>query len=91
MQVKPQAYAVELYDSDIDPNLLHKLFMHQVNIANGWCGSNGTFVNSTKHQAMIIGNMDPVFSFRLQKSIELFGITVDDSLHFDEHIINIIM
>ena len=29
---------------------------------------------------MIIGNTDHVFSFPVQKSVELFGITVDDRL-----------
>ena len=46
-------------------------------------------VKPTKHQAMIIGNTDHVFSFQVQKSIELFGITVDDRLCFDEHVSNI--
>ena len=38
---------------------------------------------------MIIGNTDQVFSFPVQKSIELFGITVDDRLCFDEHVSSI--
>ena len=46
-------------------------------------------VNLTKHQAMIIGNTHHVFSFLVQKSIESFGITVDDRLCFDEHVSNI--
>ena len=46
-------------------------------------------VNPTKHQAMIVGNMDHVFSFPVQKSIELFGITVNDRLCFNEHVSNI--
>ena len=44
---------------------------------------------SHKHQTMIIGNTDHVFSFPVQKSVELFGITVDDRLCFDEHVSNI--
>ena len=30
-----------------------------------------------------------MFSFQVQKSIELFGMTVDDNLCFDEHVCNI--
>ena len=63
--------------------------LHQLNIANEWYRSNGMLVNPTKHQAMIIGNTEHVFSFPLQKSVGLFGITVDDRLCFDEHVSNI--
>ena len=63
--------------------------MHQLNIANEWCRSGGMLVNPTKHQAMIIGNTDHVFSFRVQKSLELFGITVDDRCCFHEHVSNV--
>ena len=63
--------------------------MQQLNIANEWYRSNGMLVNHTKHQAMITGNTDHVFSFPVQQSIELFGITVDDRLCFDEHVSNI--
>ena len=79
----------QLYDSDTDPKLLDRRLMHQLNIANEWCRSNGILVNPTKHQAMRIENTDHVFSFPVQKSIELFGITVDDRLCFDEHVSNI--
>ena len=75
--------------SDIGPKLLDKRLMHQVNIAKEWYKSNGVLVNPTKHEAMIIENTDRVFSFPVRKSIELFGITVDDRLRFDEHISNI--
>ena len=63
--------------------------MHQLNITNEWYRSNGILVNHTKHQAIIIGNTDHVFSFLVQKSSELFGITVGDRLCFDEHVSNI--
>ena len=45
-------------------------------------------VNPTKHQAMIIANTDHVFSFQVRKSIEFFGITVDDRRCFHEHVSN---
>lgn len=76
----------QLYDSDEDPKLLEKRLMHSGNIANEWFKSNGMLVSPTKHQAMIIGNSDHVFSFPLRKSTDLFGISVDDKLCFDEHI-----
>ena len=46
-------------------------------------------VNPIKHQAMLIGNTDHVFSFPVQKSITLFGITVNDRLCFDEQVSHI--
>ena len=79
----------QVYDSDVDPKLLDKRLMHQLNIANEWYKTNGMLVNPTKHQAMIIGNTDRVFSFPVRKSTELFGITMDDRLRFDEHVSNI--
>ena len=87
-EVKLQAYAddEQSYDSDTDPKLLDWRHMHQLNIANEWYRSNGMLVNPTKHQAMKTVNTDHVFSFPVQKSVELFGITVDDGLCFDEHV-----
>ena len=38
---------------------------------------------------MILGNTDHLFSFPVQKSINLLEITVDDRLCFDEHVSNI--
>ena len=90
-EVKLHAYAddEQLCDSDTDPKLLDTRLMHQVDIANERYRSNGMLVNPTKHQAMIIGNTDHVFSFPVQQSVELFGITVDNKLRFDEHLSNI--
>ena len=84
-EVKLHAYAddEQLYDSDTDPKLLDRRLTYQPNIANEWYRSNGMLVNPTKHQAMLMGNADHVFSFPVQKSIALFGITVDDRLCFD--------
>ena len=65
----------QLYDSDTDPKLLDRRLTHQLNIASEWYRSNSMLVNSIKHQAMLIGNTDHVFSFPVQKSIALFGIT----------------
>ena len=79
----------QLYDSDIDPKLLDRRLMHQLNIANEWYRSNGMLVNPSKHQAMIIGNTDHVFSFPVQTSITLLGITVDDRRCYNEHVSNI--
>ena len=87
-EVKLHAYAdgEQLYYSDADPKLLDRRLMHQLNIENEWYRSKGMLVNPTKHQAMIIGNMDHVFSFPVQRSIKLYGIPVDDRLCFDEHV-----
>ena len=60
----------QLYDSDTDPLLPDKQLMYHLNIANKWYQSNGMLVNPAKHQAMIRGYTDHVFSFSVQKSIE---------------------
>ena len=72
-EVKLHAFAddEQLYDSDIDLKLVDRRLMRQPNIANEWYRSNGMLVNPTKHQAMIIGNTDHVFSFPVQKSTQL--------------------
>ena len=53
----------QLYYSHADPKLLDRRLMHQLNIANEWYRSKGMLVNPTKHQAMIIGNMDQICVF----------------------------
>ena len=87
-EAKLHAYAddEQSYDSDTDPKLLDMRLMHQLNIANEWYRSNGILVNPTKHHAMVTGNKIMCFPFRYKNSIELFGITVDDRLCFDEHV-----
>ena len=63
--------------------------MYNVGIANEWYRNNGMLVNPSKHQAMIMGKTDYVFSFPVKNSIDLFGMTVDNELCFDEHISNV--
>ena len=89
--VKLHAYAddEQLYDSDTDPAALDRRIMYNVGIANEWYRNNGMLVNPSKHQAMIMGKTDYVFSFPVKNSIDLFGMTVDNELCFDEHISNV--
>ena len=72
----------------VTPYFITGVRLHQLNITNNWYRSDGMLVNPTKHQAMVIANTDHVFSSQVQKSIELFGITVDDRRCFHEHVSN---
>ncbi|KAL9955373.1 hypothetical protein ACROYT_G036683, partial [Oculina patagonica] len=74
---------------DTDRAALDRRIMYNVGIANEWYRNNGMLVNPSKHQAMIMGKTDYVFSFPVKNSIDLFGMTVDNELCFDEHISNV--
>ena len=43
-------------------------------------------VNKKKHQALILGETEHNFCFPVNKSIDIFGMTVDNRLSFDNHI-----
>ena len=61
-----------------------------VTSVNQWFGINGMISNPNKHQAMVLGNkLHYRFSFPTKDSLELFGMTIDQDLNFDKHIINI--
>ena len=42
--------------------------------------------NASEHQAMILGRTNHQFSSPVKNSIDLFGMTVDNELSFDDHI-----
>ena len=42
--------------------------------------------NVTKHQALILGNTEHKFCFPVNDSIDIFGMTIDNKLPFDNHI-----
>ena len=44
-------------------------------------------VNKKKHQALILGETEHNFCFPVNKSIDIFGMTVDNRLSFDNHIL----
>ena len=87
---KLNAYADDhqIYDSDKDPVALDKHITHDVCVANQWYDYNGMIVNASKHQAMVLGTTDYQFSFPVKPSIEsgIFGMNVDNTLSFDNHI-----
>ena len=86
--IKLNAYAddEQLYDSDKDPVALEKHLKDGVNVANTWYKDNGMIVNPNKHEAIIFGKTNHVFSFAVKESIELFGLVMDKDLSFNEHI-----
>jgi len=87
-QGKLHAYADDhqLYCSGVDPVALERCICHEVRVANEWYRSNGMIVNDTKYQAMVLGKTDHSFSFPLKDSLDIFGINIDNRLHFDNYI-----
>ena len=43
-------------------------------------------VNKKKHQALILGKTEHNFCFPVSNSIDIFGMTVDNRLSFDNHV-----
>ena len=43
-------------------------------------------VNESKHQAMVLGSTDHVFSLPVQSAIDIFGLNIDNKLCFDNQI-----
>jgi len=43
-------------------------------------------VNETKHQALILGKTEHNFSFPVNNSIDISGMTIDNKLSFDDHV-----
>ena len=39
-----------------------------------------------KHQALILGDTEYTFSFPVKESIDIFGMNIDNKLHFDKHV-----
>ena len=82
MNIKLHAYAndEQLYDSDTD-------WISDLSITMT-LPTSGTkiMVNPSKHQAMIIVKTDYTFSFPMKRSIDLFGMTVENKFSFDGHI-----
>ena len=80
----------QIYDSHMESNELDKLIQNYVTSVNQWFRINGMISNPSKHQAMVLGNkLHHRFSFPTKDSLELFGMTIDQDLNFDKHIVNI--
>ena len=87
-RAKLNAYADDhqIYYSDRDPVALEECFCKEVEKANQWYNDNGMIVNKTKHQALILGDTEYTFSFPVKESIDIFGMNIDNKLHFDKHV-----
>ena len=69
----------QLNNSDVDPGALEQRTLHQVRIANQWYTENGMIVNPYKHHAMVLGTTDHKFSFPVEDSLDLLGVTIDNT------------
>ena len=76
----------QIYSSNMDPLALEKCICQEVNVANQWYKNNGKIVNETKHQALILGKTEHKFCFPVNDSIDIFGMTIDNKLSFDNHV-----
>ena len=76
----------QIYSSNLHPLALEECICQEVNVANQWYKNNGMIVNETKHQALILGKTEHKFCFPVNDSIDIFGMTIDNKLSFDNHI-----
>ena len=85
---KLNAYADDhqIYSSSRDPFALEECNCQEVNVANQWYKNNDLIVDEKKHQALILGKTEHNFSFPVNKSIDIFGMTVDNRFSFDNHV-----
>ena len=85
---KLNAYADDhqIYSPSLDPLALEECICQEVNVANQWYKNNDMIVDEKKHQALILGKTEHNFSFPVNKSIDIFGMTVDNRFSFDNHV-----
>ena len=86
----------QIYDSDKDPVKLETRLQCQLLEADHWFGLNGMITNPDKYQAMILGNTNYTFSFKVndinipvKDNIDLLGVNINKNLPFDSHVKNI--
>ena len=70
----------------MDPRALEQRILHHLQIANQWYTENGMIVNPDKHHAMVLGTTDYKFSFPVEDSLDLLGMTIDNQLNFNKHV-----
>ena len=73
----------QIYSSNLDPLALEECTCQEVNVANQWYKNNGMIVNKIKHQALNLGKTEHKFCFPVNDSIDIFGMTIDNKLSFD--------
>ena len=85
---KLNAYADDhqIYSSSLDPLALEECICQEVNVANQWYKNNGMIFNQKKHQALILGKTEHTFNFPLNNATDIFGMTIDNKLSFDNHV-----
>ena len=76
----------QICSSSLDPLAMEECICQEVNVANQWYKNNGMVVNEKKHQALILGKTEHNFSFPVNNSIDIFGMTIDNRLPFDNHV-----
>ena len=86
----------QIYASDTDPVKLEMRLQCQLLEADHWFGMNGMITNPGKYQAMILGNTNYNFSFKVndtnipvKDNIDLLGVNIDKNLQFNSHVKNI--
>ena len=86
----------QIYASDKDPVKLEMSLQCQLLEADHWFGINGMITNPDKYQAMILGNTNYTFSFKVndtnipvKDNIDLLGVNIDKNLQFNSHVKNI--
>ena len=86
----------QIYDSDKDPVKLETRLQCQLLEADHWFGMNGMITNPDKYQAMILGNTNYTFTFKVndincpvKDNIDLLGVNIDKNPQFNSHVKNI--
>ena len=74
------------YSSNVDSVALEDCICYEVRVANEWYRRNRMIVNETKHQAIILGRTGHFPFFPLKDSLDIFGISIDNRLCFDNYI-----
>ena len=85
-KLKVYADDQQIYDSDVDPVNLEERITRDVLVANQWYRNNGMIVNESKHQAMVLGTTDHTFPFAVKPSRDIFVMSIDNKLCFDNYI-----
>ena len=65
---------------------LEQRILHQVQIANQWDTEKGMIMNPDRHHAMVLATTNHKFSFPVDDSLDLLGMTIDNPLNVYEHV-----
>ena len=73
----------QIYSSNLDPLALEECIRQEVNVANQWYKKKK---KKKKHPAVILGKPEHNFCFPVNNSIDIFGMTIDNRLSFNNHV-----